>query len=146
MIAVPFPEQVPAREGMAQLSNTRLGFWDTGGSGQPVIFLHPASGSALIWLYQQPVFAKAGYRVIAYSRRNYYNSDSAPQENPGTASEDLQNLIEFLGLEKFHIVSSAAVAASLPITHCLTQNACLASPYRVTTLPQLKVTSPKPPP
>ena len=120
MIAVPIPEQVPAKEGMAQLSNTRLGFWDTGGSGQPVVFLHPASGSALIWLYQQPVFAKAGYRVIAYSRRNYYNSDSAPQDNPGTASEDLQNLIEFLGLEKFHLVSSAAggsVAADYALSH-----------------------------
>lgn len=120
MVAVPFPEQVPAKEGMAQLSNTRLGFWDTGGSGQPVVFLHPASGSALIWLYQQPVFAKAGYRVIAYSRRNYYNSESAPQDNPGIASEDLQNLIEFLGLEKFHIVSSAAggsVAADYALSY-----------------------------
>jgi pimeloyl-ACP methyl ester carboxylesterase len=85
-----------------------------------VVFLHPASGSAVIWLYQQPVFAKAGYRVIAYSRRNYYNSDSAPEDNPGTGSEDLQNLIKFLGLEKFHLVSSAAggsVAADYALTH-----------------------------
>jgi pimeloyl-ACP methyl ester carboxylesterase len=120
MVAVPIPEQVPAKEGMAELPNTRLGYWDTGGGGQPVVFLHPASGSALIWLYQQPVFAKAGYRVIAYSRRNYYNSDSAPQDNPGTGSEDLQNLIEFLGLEGFHIVSSAAggsVAADYALSH-----------------------------
>jgi pimeloyl-ACP methyl ester carboxylesterase len=108
MVVVPIPKQVPAKEGMAELPNTRLGYWDTGGSGEPVVFLHPASGSALIWLYQQPVFANAGYRVIAYSRRNYYNSDLAPYENPGTGSEDLQNLIKFLGLEKFHLVSSAA--------------------------------------
>ena len=120
MVAVPIPEQVPAKEGMAELPDTHLGYWDTGSSGQPVVFLHPASGSALVWLYQQPVFAKAGYRVIAYSRRNYYNSDSAPQDNPGTGSEDLQNLIEFLGLEKFHIVSSAAggsVAADYALSH-----------------------------
>ena len=103
MVPVPIPAQVPVKEGIAELPDTHLGYWDTGGSGQPVVFLHPASGSALVWLYQQPVFAKAGYRVIAYSRRNYYNSDSAPEENPGSASEDLQNLIEFLGLEKFHI-------------------------------------------
>src|SRR4030095_9638440 len=108
MVAVPIPKQVPAKEGMAELPDTRLGYSDTGGSGQPVVFLHPASGSALIWLYQQPVFAKAGYRVIACSRRNYYNSDSAPQDNPGTGSGDLQNLTKFLGLEKFHLVSSAA--------------------------------------
>jgi len=120
MVPVPIPAQVPVKEGMAEIPNTHLGYWATGGSGEPVVFLHPASGSALVWLYQQPVFAKAGHRVIAYSRRNYYNSDSAPEENPGTASEDLQNLIEFLGLEKFHIVSSAAggsVAADYALSH-----------------------------
>ena len=120
MIPVPIPEQVPAKEGMAELPSTRLGYWDTGGAGEPIVLLHPASGSALIWLYQQPVFARAGYRVIAYSRRNYYNSDLAPTDNPGTASEDLQNLIEFLRLEKFHLVSSAAggsVAADYALSH-----------------------------
>ena len=120
MIPVPIPEQVPAKEGMAELPSTRLGYWDTGGAGEPIVLLHPASGSALIWLYQQPVFARAGYRVIAYSRRNYYNSDLAPGDNPGTASEDLQNLIEFLRLEKFHLVSSAAggsVAADYALSH-----------------------------
>jgi len=120
MIPVPIPEQVSAKEGMAELPGTRLGYWDTGGAGEPIVLLHPASGSALIWLYQQPVFAKTGYRVIAYSRRNYYNSDLAPAANPGTASEDLQNLIEFLRLEKFHLVSSAAggsVAADYALSH-----------------------------
>jgi len=120
MVTVPIPKQVPAKEGMAELPNTRLGYWDTGGSGEPVVFLHPASGSALIWLYQQPVFVNAGYRVIAYSRRNYYNSDSAPEANPGTGSEDLQSLIKFLGLGKFHLVSSAAggsVAADYALSH-----------------------------
>jgi pimeloyl-ACP methyl ester carboxylesterase len=108
MVPVPVPAQVPVTAGIAELPDTRLGYWDTGGDGEPVVLLHPASGSALIWPYQQPVFANAGYRVIAYSRRNYYNSDSAPQENPGTGSEDLQHLVEFLGVDNFHIVSSAA--------------------------------------
>src|SRR5918999_6295286 len=89
MVPVPVPEQIPANEGIAELPGTRLGYWDTGGDGNPVVFLHPASGSALIWLYQQPVFAHAGYRVIAYSRRNYYNSELAHEDNPGIASEDL---------------------------------------------------------
>lgn len=120
MIPVPIPKQVPAKEGMAELPGARLGYWDTGGSGEPIVLLHPASGSALVWLYQQPVFSKAGYRVIAYSRRNYYNSDPAPADNPGTASGDLQNLSEFLGLKKFHIVSSAAggsIAADYALSH-----------------------------
>src|SRR6476661_7357737 len=103
---VPIPEQVPAKEGMAALPDTNLGYWDTGGTGEPVVFLHPASGSALIWLYQQSVFAKAGYRVIAYSRRNYYNSDSAPEDNPGTGAEDLQSLVEYLNLDRFHLLGA----------------------------------------
>ena len=120
MVPVPIPKQVPAKEGMAELPGTHLGYWDTGGTGEPVVFLHPASGSALVWLYQQPVFAEAGYRVVAYSRRNYYNSDLAPEDNPGTGSEDLHHLIEFLGLEKFPAVSSAAggsVAADYALSH-----------------------------
>jgi pimeloyl-ACP methyl ester carboxylesterase len=120
MVPVPIPIQVPAKEGMAELPGTHLGYWDTGGPGEPIVLLHPASGSALVWLYQQPVFAQAGYRVVAYSRRNYYNSDLAPADNPGTASEDLQNFIDFLGLDKFHLVSSAAggsVAADYALSH-----------------------------
>jgi pimeloyl-ACP methyl ester carboxylesterase len=120
MVPVAIPEQVPAREGMATLADTRLGYWDTGGNGEPVVFLHPASGSALVWLYQQPVFANAGYRVIAYSRRNYYNSDSAPDHSPGSASVDLQNFVDYLGLNKFHLVGSAAggsVAADYALSH-----------------------------
>jgi pimeloyl-ACP methyl ester carboxylesterase len=120
MVPVPIPEQAPATDGMAELPGTHLGYWDTGGAGEPVVFLHPASGSALIWLYQQPVFSNAGYRVIAYSRRNYHNSDPAPDDNPGTGTEDLHNFLEFLGVEKFHAVSSAAggsVAADYALSH-----------------------------
>ena len=120
MVSVAIPEQAPAKEGMAQLPAGRLGFWDTGGNGETIVLLHPASGSALVWLYQQPVFAKAGYRVIAYSRRNYYNSDSAPADNPGTGAEDLQNLVEYLNLDRFHLLGSAAggsVAADYALSH-----------------------------
>ncbi len=105
---VPMPAQVPAKEGLAQLADTRLFYWDTGGDGQPIVLMHPASGSALIWGYQQPVFVKAGYRVIAYSRRGHNGSDPVPKENPGIASGDLDHLMDFLGVKKFHAVSSAA--------------------------------------
>src|SRR5918993_162736 len=120
MVPIPIPEKAPASNGVAEVSGTPLGYWDTGGGGEPVVFLHPASGSALIWLYQQPVFSNAGYRIIAYSRRNYHNSDPAPDDNPGTGTEDLHNFLEFLGLKKFHAVSSAAggsVAADYALSH-----------------------------
>jgi pimeloyl-ACP methyl ester carboxylesterase len=117
---VPLPAQVPAREGIAELAGARLWFWDTGGSGEPILLLHPASGSALIWGYQQPIFAKAGYRVVAYSRRGYFNSPPGDRANPGIGSEDLQHLVEFLGIGKFHLVASAAggsIASDYAFSH-----------------------------
>src|ERR1700688_3927026 len=102
------PAQAPAREGLAAIADTHLWYWDTGGEGPPVVLLHPASGSGLIWGYQQPALAKAGYRVIGYSRRSYYNSDPMAKDRPGIGSADLHALIEFLGLKKFYAVASAA--------------------------------------
>jgi pimeloyl-ACP methyl ester carboxylesterase len=123
---MPMPAQVPAKEGLAQLSDTRLWYSDTGGNGQAVVFLHPASGSALIWGYQQPVFAAAGYRVVAYSRRGHNGSDPVPKENPGIGSQDLHRLIEFLGIGKFHAVASAA-GVSYAIDYALSHPDRLAS-------------------
>jgi pimeloyl-ACP methyl ester carboxylesterase len=105
---IPLPAQAPAKEGMAELQDTKLWYWDTGGDGTPIVLSHPASGSGLIWGYQQPVFAKAGYRVIGYSRRGYYNSAPYDKEKAGIGSEDLQQLAQKLGLGRFHLVASAA--------------------------------------
>src|SRR6266705_2005280 len=108
MAVVPIPAQVPASEGWAALADTRLFYWDTGGDGPPILLLHPATGSGLIWGYQQPVFAKAGYRVIGYSRRGYINSAPFDRSSPGVGSEDLRALADQLGLGRFHLVASAA--------------------------------------
>jgi pimeloyl-ACP methyl ester carboxylesterase len=108
MIPVPLPVQVPVTRGVATLPDTTLEYWDTGGSGQPIVLLHAASGSADSWGYQQPVFAAAGYRVIAYSRRGYGGSDSAVKHNPGTSAEDLQHFADLLKLDRFHAVATAA--------------------------------------
>jgi pimeloyl-ACP methyl ester carboxylesterase len=116
----PIPPQVPPKETIAVLPGTRLAYWDTGGTGEAVVLLHPATGSARIWSYQQPVFAKAGYRVIAYSRRDHGGSDPVPKENPGTAAGDLHALMDFLKVEKFHLAGSAAgggVAMDYALSH-----------------------------
>lgn len=54
------PPQAPVHEGMAGVAGSRLWYWDTGGSGQPVILLHAGTQSAAGWVYQQPVLAQAG--------------------------------------------------------------------------------------
>ena len=108
MMPVPLPPQVPVTEGLAMLPGTRLWYWHTENTGQAVVLLHPATGSSEIWGYQQPAFARAGYRVIAYSRRGYGKSDPVPKNSPGTASGDLRNLLDFLAVDKCHLVGSAA--------------------------------------
>jgi pimeloyl-ACP methyl ester carboxylesterase len=117
---IPLPPQAPVTEGVVQIAGAQLWFWDTGGNGEPIVLLHPASGSGLIWGYQQPVFAKAGYRVIAYSRRGYYNSGPVDRGNPGVASEDLHQLADHLGLGRFHLVGSAqggSIATDYAFSH-----------------------------
>ena len=59
VVPTPIPAQVPAKEGVATLSGAKIGYWDTEGAGQPIVLVHPATGSARIWVYQQPAFARA---------------------------------------------------------------------------------------
>lgn len=104
----PPPPQVAQREGFAEIAGARLWYWDTGGDGEAIVLLHPATGSGAVWGYQQPVFAAAGYRVIGYSRRGHFKSDSGPTEQPGTASGDLDALADIIGLDRFHLLGTAA--------------------------------------
>ena len=111
----PPPVQAPAREGLAELPNAKLWYWDTGGRGDPLILMHPATGSSAIWSYQQPVFAKAGFRVIAYSRRGFGRSEPGPRpEDTGSAADDLLALMNLLGVERTHLLGSAAGGFIVP--------------------------------
>jgi pimeloyl-ACP methyl ester carboxylesterase len=80
-----------------------------------VVLLHASTGSALTWGYQQPALARAGYRVIAYSRRGHAKSESGSPDNPGTAVDDLHNLLTFLGVTgKVHLLGAALGGFVLP--------------------------------
>lgn len=106
-VAVPIPPQVPVQEGMVDVDGSRLWYWDTGGAGHPIILLHAGTQSGAGWVYQQPVLAKAGYRVIGYSRRGYYRSDAGDADNPGVGSDDLHHLMQHLKLGTVDLVSAA---------------------------------------
>lgn len=106
---IPTPKQASANEGVLSLSGgAGLYYWDTGGEGPAVILSHPGRGSALTWPYQQPAFAKAGFRTIAYSRRGYFGSPAGSKSDTGSYADDLNALVEHLGVEKFHILGLAA--------------------------------------
>src|SRR5919106_3118225 len=85
----------------AEVPGARIRYEDSGGEGSgegpPVVFLHAGSGSARMWAHQIPAFTGAGYRFIAYDRRS-----------DGIAADDLEALARHLGLERFHLVGTAA--------------------------------------
>ena len=80
---------------------TGLRYQESGGEGSgegpPVVFLHAGSGSSRMWEHQVPAFTGASYRFIAYDRRA-----------EGAAINDLEALAEHLGLDRFHLVGTAA--------------------------------------
>jgi len=97
------------REAHASLPGVRLFYRDTGGSGQAVVFMHPATGTSQIWENQLIAFARAGYRAIAIDRRGWGRTEIDPAgPQPGTAADDLLALMNQLGIQQFHLVGSAA--------------------------------------
>jgi pimeloyl-ACP methyl ester carboxylesterase len=101
----------PERGTSANLPGVRLWYTDTGGSGVPVVFVHAATGSSRVWEYQTPAFVARGYRVITYDRRGFGRSVIDPAgAQPGTGADDLQALLNHLGIDRIHLVGTAAGA------------------------------------
>jgi pimeloyl-ACP methyl ester carboxylesterase len=99
------------REAYATVPGARIFYRDTGGSGVPVIFLHAATGSSRVWEYQIPAFTAAGYRVIAFDRRGWGRTTiNSAESQLGTAADDLLGLLDQLGLDRVHLVGTAAGA------------------------------------
>jgi pimeloyl-ACP methyl ester carboxylesterase len=94
---------------LVPLPGVRLWFTDTGGNGEPIVLLHANTGTSEIWEPQIPVFARAGYRVIAFDRRGWGRSqpDPATGPQPGHASDDLHALADYLSLQRFHLLGVA---------------------------------------
>ena len=83
-------------------------WYDDAGSGVPVVFAHPASGSHASWREQCDAFLKEGYRCITYDLRGWGQSRSLEAEaDPGCMSDDLLALIDHLQLEQFVLIAAA---------------------------------------
>jgi pimeloyl-ACP methyl ester carboxylesterase len=119
-LTTPVPKPASRTEGIADLGNTKLWYWDTGGSGPAIVLLHPGSGSGESYPYQQPAFAKSGYRVISYSRRGQYKSALGTDAQSFFPADDLVHLMKHLKVEKFHLVGNALggyIALDVAISH-----------------------------
>lgn len=99
----------PAREESADLPGVRLWFSDSGGAGEPVVFLHANTGTSETWAPQVAAFSQAGYRAITFDRRGWGRStaNASTGAQPGTAADDLDALVSLLRLGKFHVVGVA---------------------------------------
>ncbi len=123
------PDYRPAQGDCARLPGVELFYRDTGapagGNGQTVVFVHAASGNADAFRYNTEAFAKAGYRVIAYDRRNVGRSSNTVRDDSlgrshGSLVQDLHDLTQHLGVTRFHLVGVAAgaqVAAQYAASH-----------------------------
>jgi non-heme chloroperoxidase len=82
-----------------------LEVYDSGGDGRPVVLVHgwPLSGHS--WKPQKPMLENAGFRVIAYDRRGFGESD---QPDDGydydTMAGDLRAIVEQLDLRGVALV------------------------------------------
>lgn len=102
------PLELTAPAASARLGGIDLWDWGTGGSGPPMVFLHPAEGSGHVWGHQQRAFLAAGYRAIGYSRRGFRGSSAGDPEAPGNAADDLAKLADYLAIDRFHLIGTAA--------------------------------------
>jgi pimeloyl-ACP methyl ester carboxylesterase len=95
--------------GHAELPGVRLWYSDSGGAGVALVLLHANTGNADGFQYNIPAFVEAGYRAIAFDRRGWGRSTANPDTGaqPGTIAEDLHALIDYLKIERFHLVGVA---------------------------------------
>ena len=99
---LPFPD-VQSQDRTVVQSTGPMFYRDAGGSGIPVVLLHAASGNSLLWNHQFAALAQAGYRAIAIDYRGVGIS-----AGPGDWTPRIDELIVSLGIDRFHLLGTAA--------------------------------------
>ena len=93
------------RTAFADLPGLRMHYASSGpADGFPVVLLHGFPEFWYSWRYQIPALAGAGFRVIAPDQRGYNLTEKQPPYTLNTLTQDIVNLADALGLERFHVV------------------------------------------
>ncbi len=93
-------------------------YYETAGSGEPMIFIHADTLDTRQWQEQMKYFSKS-YQTISFDLRSFGKS-SLPTNNPYSFVEDLHSLIVGLGLQKVILVGlslGADVAVNFALEH-----------------------------
>jgi pimeloyl-ACP methyl ester carboxylesterase len=105
---------------IADIPGARIWYEDTGGSGPFVVLLHARTGSAAMWRRQLAAFSQAGYRCVAYDRRQSGRTEVAPRAPEALPADDLRLVLDALAIERFHLIGTAAggiVALDFALSH-----------------------------
>jgi 3-oxoadipate enol-lactonase len=82
-------------------------YYESFGSGTPLVLCHGYGGSHAIWFQQVPAFA-AGRQVVTWDHRGFGRStNSARESGPEVAVDDLLALLDHLGLERVDLVGQS---------------------------------------
>lgn len=88
-----------------QTNGITLNYTDTGGDGRPVVLVHGWPLSSAAWSAQVQPLHDRGYRVIAYDRRGFGDSEKPETGyDYDTLTDDLAGLVEGLGLAQVTLV------------------------------------------
>lgn len=88
---------------LTNINGVELELYDTGGDGEPVVFIHGGSTDECYAVIQEPALTER-FRVIHYMRRGWGKSttDGLPLSIPQQA-EDCRAVMRHLGVEKAHL-------------------------------------------
>jgi pimeloyl-ACP methyl ester carboxylesterase len=86
--------------GTAEVNGARI-YYEVTGEGEPLVLVHAGIADSRMWDDQFDDFAD-GYRVVRYDMRGFGRTEMV--EGPFSHHEDLRGLLDFLALDRVHIV------------------------------------------
>lgn len=105
-----------ATSGFAEVNGAKL-YYETAGSGHPLVLCHAGIADNRMWDEQFPAFA-ARYRVIRYDHRGF--GKSRLPAGQFSLAEDLFGLLSQLGVEKAYVLGASiggATVVDFAVTH-----------------------------
>ena len=97
---------IPREPGFLFVDDEKL-YYETVGTGEPVVFCHGMGGNGGIWYQQVAAFASQ-YQVVVWDQRGFGRStDNGRQCSPVTAVQDLRRLLDHLGINRAHLIGQS---------------------------------------
>lgn len=87
--------------GYAEVNKTKL-YYEIAGKGEPLVLIHGSFGDRRFWDLQFYDLSKK-YKVLRYDLRGFGRSALPKEEEVYRDSDDLNGLMDFLGIKKAHV-------------------------------------------